>query len=184
MLITLLVTIFLALLAGAMVWLVFRTIRRRPPRYLIPAAIGATMLAFTIWNEYTWASRTTAALPAGVEVIERIVGSTPWQPWTFIFPRSDRMVALDRQSVRTNDRLPGLILVDLVLLERLMPARRTMLIIDCAGARQMNVPADAATLGAAIPEAADWDPMRRDGTLFRAVCEPATASSPSPLTVH
>ncbi len=184
MLISLLVTIFLALLAGAMVWLFFRTIRRRPPRYLIPAAIGAAMLAFTVWNEYTWASRTTAALPAGVEVIDRIAGSTSWQPWTYLFPRADRMVALDRQSLRTNDRLPGRVLVDLVLLERLMPARRTMLVIDCDGARQANVPGNATALDSATLEAARWAPMRRDGTLFRAVCEPARASSPATLTLH
>lgn len=180
MLISLLVTVLLALLAGAMVWLMFRVIRRRPPAYLIPAAIGATMLAFTIWNEYSWASRTVAALPAGVEVIDRIAGSTPWQPWTYIFPRTDRMVALDRPSTRTNDRLPGRRLVELVLLERLMPARRTALIIDCSDARQANVAADAAGLDDTGMGAAHWAPMRRDGALFRAVCQPETTPSPSP----
>lgn len=182
MLISLLVTVLLAVLAGAMVWLMFRVVRRKPPAYLIPAAIGATMLAFTIWNEYSWAPQTAAALPAGVEVIDWIAGSTPWQPWTYIFPRTDRMVAIDRPSTRTNDRLPGRRLVELVLLERLMPARRTMLIIDCDGARQANVAADAADLDGAGVGAASWASMRRDGTLFRAVCRPET--TPPPLPSH
>lgn len=173
MLISLLVTIFVALMAGVMVWLVYRVFRRPPPRFVIPAVIGATMLAFTIWNEYTWASRTT--LPAGVEVIERIAGTAPWQPWTYLFPRVDRMVAVDRQSIRTNERLPRHYLVELVLLERLMPARRTRLIVDCGTARQANVPPGEAALDAESLKAAAWAPMRRDASLFRAICDASQA---------
>lgn len=175
MLISLLVTLLLSLLAGAMVWLAFRTLGRKPPPFLIPAVIGATMLAYTIWSDYTWASRTTAALPAGVEVIERVAGATPWQPWTFLVPLADRMIAIDRPSTRTNDSLPGHYLVELVLLEHLMPARRTLLVIDCTEARQASV--GAAALEPSSLTAANWAPMRRDGTLFRAVCDPATAGS-------
>jgi len=182
MLISLLVTFLLALFAGAMVWLVFRTIRRKPPRYLIPAVVGATMLAYTIWNDYSWASRTAEALPAGVDVIERIEGPALWQPWTFLFPRADRMIAIDRFGILTNDRLPDHYLVELVLLEQYLPARRTQLAIDCANARQASI--DIAALDAAAVSAANWAPMRRDATLYEAVCTQAAASSDEPLTVR
>ncbi|MDZ3836656.1 MAG: hypothetical protein U0S49_04685 [Rhodospirillales bacterium] len=176
MLISLVVTFLLAFFAGAMVWLAYRTFRRKPPPFLIPAVIGATMIAFTTWTDYTWAARTTDALPAGVEVVERIEGGTPWQPWTLLFPRADRMVAIDRAGILKNERFPDHSLVELVLLERFMPARLTRVIIDCRGARQAS--AGAGALDAAAVEAASWAPMRRDGPLFRTVCA-SPASSPA-----
>jgi hypothetical protein len=178
MLTSLLVTFLLGIFAGAMIWLPYRTFRRKPPPFLVPAVIGATMIAFTTWNDYTWAARTADALPAGVEVIERIEGGTPWQPWTLLFPRADRMVAIDRAGILKNERFPDHSLVDLVLLERFMPARLTRMIIDCRGARQAS--AGPGALDAAAVEAASWAPMRRDGPLFRAVCAPPAAPAAAP----
>jgi hypothetical protein len=178
MLTSLLVTFLLGAFAGAMVWLPYRTFRRKPPPVLVPAVIGATMIAFTTWNDYTWAARTTEALPAGVEVIERIDGGTPWQPWTLLFPRADRMIAVDRAGILKNERFPDHSVVELVLLERFMPARLTRLLIDCRTARQASAAAGA--LDAAAVEKATWAPMRRDGPVFRAVCTPPAASSPAP----
>lgn len=182
MLTSLLVTFLLAFLAGAMAWLPYRTFRRNPPRFLIPTVIGATMLAFTIWNEYTWAPRTTATLPAGVEVVERIERRTPLQPWTLLFPRADRMVAVDRGGILTNERFPDHYLVELVLLERFMPGRLTRVIIDCRGARQASVGETALDAGAL--ETASWASMRRDGPLFRTVCAPPAASSAAPTALR
>lgn len=166
----LLATLFVAVFAGGFTWLVFRAMRRRPPRVLIPLVVGATMLSYTIWNAYTWASRTQEALPQGVEVIEKIPRTVFWQPWTFLFPQVDRMVAIDRVQIRSNERYPGYLLADLVLIERFTPARRAVMMVDCREARRADVTESLATLGEGLPPAGAWAPLRRDSSLFRAVC--------------
>jgi hypothetical protein len=104
------------------------------------------------------------------------------QPWTLLFPRADRMVAVDRAGILTNERFPDHYLVELVLLERFMPGRLTRVIIDCRGARQASVGETALDAGAL--EAAPWAPMRRDGALFRNVCAPPAASSAAPTDLR
>ncbi len=173
----LLATLFVAGFAGAFTWLVFRAIRRRPPRVLIPLVVGAVMLSYTVWNAYSWAWRTAEALPQGVEVIEKIPKTIFWQPWTFLFPQVDRMVAIDRVQVRSNERFPGYTLVELVLIERFIPARRALILIDCRNGRRADVSERLTALGDALPPDKAWAPMRRDSSLFRAVCETAVKAS-------
>ena len=167
----LLATLFVAGFAGGFTWLVFRAMRRQPPRFLIPLVIGTVMLSYTIWNAYSWASRTAETLPQGVEVIEKIPRTIFWQPWTLLFPVVDRMVAIDRGSVRSNERFPGHNLVGLVLIERFTPARRALILVDCANARRADVSESLIALGGALPPDGAWSGMRRDSSLFRAVCD-------------
>lgn len=164
-------TLIVGVAAGGLIWLVFRTRRRRAPRFLIPLVTGGSMLAYAIWNEYSWASRAVDALPPGFEVIERIPQRAIWQPWTYAVPRTGRLIVLDRAQLRRNERYPGHVLVDLVLLERLLPARRVLIMLDCVNARQVDV-TDAALLtfeGGLPPETA-WSAVRQDGRLFQAAC--------------
>jgi hypothetical protein len=122
------------------------------------------------WSEYSWASRTAAALPAGVEVIERIAESRPWKPWTYLFPEVGRMIAIDRNGMRWNERFPGFVMVDVVVLERWLPARFLAQIIDCPNARLADVAATQSTDGA-LPPTGSWAVIRRDSSLYRAVCD-------------
>lgn len=157
--------------AALFTWVFFR-IRRRPmPRKLLPLIVGAAMLAYGIWSEYSWSWRTAEALPAGVEVIDRIAESRPWKPWTYLFPEVDSMVAIDRNSIRRNDRFPGLVMVDIVLLERWLAARYLVRIIDCPNARLADVTATTDLSEGAVPPANAWVGLRRDSKLYRAVCD-------------
>lgn len=166
----LLATALIGLTAGGMVWLAYRTRRRKPPGFLIPLATGAAMLGYAIWNEYSWASRAIAAFPPGFEVIDRIPQSSPWQPWTYLVPRTSRMIVLDRVQMRRNPRYPGLVLIELVLLERLLPAKRVMLIVDCRNARRSDVTDGGLGFDHGLPPENVWAPLQRDGALFKSVC--------------
>ena len=159
--------------AGGLVWLVFRTIRRRLPRFLIPMVVGAAMLAYAIWNEYSWASRTVAAFPAGIQVIERIPEHSPWRPWTYLAPPVSRLIVLDRAQVRRNERHPGYVLVELVLFERLIPAKGVILMLDCVDARRSDVTDHGLDPESGLPPATTWAPLRRDSPLFNAACASA-----------
>jgi hypothetical protein len=157
-------------------WLFFRTIRRPMPRRALPLAIGLAMIAYAIWSEYSWGWRTADLLPADVEVIDRLPDRSPWRPWTYLYPRVTRMIAVDRGSVRRNPAVPGVVMVDLVLLERWMPTRRAVRMIDCPGARMADVTNPAAFEAGGLPPADAWSDLRMDGPIYGAVC----AGQPDP----
>lgn len=155
---------------GGFTWLIYKARRRRAPRYLIPLIIGAGILGYTIWSEYSWATRTQAALPSEIIVIDRLTYRSPLQPWTYIVPRVNRLIAIDRANLRRNERLPGAVLVDVLLFERLLPTKRVVQVIDCTNARRADVTSDARFLEGELPAAASWAALRRDNPLSVAVC--------------
>ncbi len=65
-----------------------------PAAWLLPAGIGLSMVAYSVWNDYAWFDRAQASLPAGSQVL--VVGhdSQPWAPWTYLFPVETRFAAL------------------------------------------------------------------------------------------
>lgn len=68
----------------------------RLPKWAMPVAIGTAMIAFTIWNEYTWYPRARAQLPDTLVVVSAPEESTFYRPWTYAAPLVTRFVALDR----------------------------------------------------------------------------------------
>lgn len=163
-----------ALIVGAFTagftWLVYRARRRRPPRFLLPVLFGGGILGYAIWSEYSWAARTAEALPPEIVIVEELTVSNLWQPWTYLFPRINRLIAVDTGSFKRNEQLPGLVLIDLLLFERLVPTRRVIQIIDCLGAQRADVTSDEAFFQGVMPAGDRWAPLRSDSRLFRTVC--------------
>jgi hypothetical protein len=172
-------TLIVGALAALFTWLGFRALRRPLPRRVLPLVTGGAMLAFAVWSDYAWWWRTRAALPSGIEVIDTLPGRTLWRPWTFIYPSIGRMVAVDRAGVRTNPEHPDVRLVDVVLLERWMPAKRAPRLVDCAAARIANADDPAAFAADGLPAVEAWSPMRRESPLYAALCASAAAPSGS-----
>ena len=166
----LLATFAIGAAAAGFVWLVFRTVRRKAPRYLIPLAAGAAMLAYNIWSEYTWYGRTVAGLPDHVVVVNAIPYESGWQPWTLVFPRVNRLVAIDTTQTRKNDKLPGFILAELVLAQRHDPTVTVLQMYDCNQARRTDVATAGGFDEDGLPLGADWLPVDVDSPLFSAVC--------------
>lgn len=79
---------------------------KRLPRWIIPAFAGLGMLAYQVYNEYSWLDHKQIQLPASAQVVtiekERII----WRPWTFLFPMTTAFTVIDQDSLlssRTND---------------------------------------------------------------------------------
>lgn len=122
-------------------------LKERLPRWGLPATIGAAMLAFSVWNEYTWFSRSTAALPEAVQIILVPEERSPWRPWTYAFPVIARYMALDGTSLRAAPENPAFRQADLIFVERWVGTERVPLAFDCAGGRHADL-IDGAVLGA------------------------------------
>ncbi len=117
----------------------------RLPKWALPAAIGAGMIGFSVWSEYSWFGRVTDALPDAVEIILVPEDTSPFRPWTYLFPPSTRFMALDGTSMITSAQNTAYRQADLMFVQRWMPTQRVPVAFDCAGGRHADL-ADGATL--------------------------------------
>lgn len=170
MFIELIATVFAGIACAGIVLLVNRFLGQRLPKWLVPVAAGAGMLAMTVSNEYTWFSRTADTLPDGMDVAMTVEERSWLRPWTRIWPYTKRFVAVDSGTARTNENLPDQKLVDLYFFGRWSPVNQTPMLFDCAVA-QSALLIDGATFAqdGAITDA-DWQTMPADDPVLAAVC--------------
>lgn len=159
--------------AAALVYAVMHVARKlgRPlPRVVLPASIGAAMLVFAAWNEYSWSDRVIAQLPPRVVVLEEISVREAWRPWTLAFPVVTRFVALDRGAMRQGEG--GLRSGRILFVERWHPTQTLTLEVDCGDGRQrMLGPRGGET---------NWLPPDPSHPAVRAICDadlPQTGTS-------
>lgn len=71
----------------------------RLPPWLMPAGIGAAMVVYSVWSDYSWYERAVDRLPAGTEVLMVGRSTQIWAPWTYVSPVAVRFAALDPAQV-------------------------------------------------------------------------------------
>ncbi|MEM8751641.1 MAG: hypothetical protein AAGF90_01560 [Pseudomonadota bacterium] len=142
------------------------------PRYAAPAAAGVAMIAFTVWSEYTWFSRTEATLPDDVRVVSTFTESSMIRPWTKLAPYVDRFAAVDMASLRRNDAAPGQVMADVIVVARQSRNARLPVLVDCPGGRRADIADGVAFDDAGRVEDADWTLMAADDPLLAALCAP------------
>lgn len=121
-------------------------------KWAMPVVAGGAMIGVTVTNEYSWGARTAEGLPEGVVVIDDIQTSSWYKPWTFLWPQTVRLTALDTQAVQSRDDVPDVKLVDLYLFARWQPPAKVPQLLNCAEAKRADV-TDAAL---ADPTQAAW----------------------------
>lgn len=128
----------------------------RTPPWLLPAGIGLSMVTYSVWNDYSWYSRTAERLPEGSEILMVGRASQVWAPWTYLFPVEVRFAALDPTQIDAGSE-PGLRHAPIILVER----RGQTLIVpqdfDCEAGRIR-------------PARGEWAPAPGDDPAFAAVC--------------
>ncbi|MGB3146169.1 MAG: hypothetical protein WBA91_00265, partial [Paracoccaceae bacterium] len=108
----------------------------RLPRWIMPAGIGAAMLAFTIWNEYSWFPRVQAQLPESFKVASAPADRAFYRPWSYVFPLTQRFVGVDKTGMVLSPQGASVFIADAVVVRRWMPPVRLPVAFDCAkGAR-------------------------------------------------
>ncbi|MCL6285000.1 hypothetical protein M3P21_15825 [Ruegeria sp. 2012CJ41-6] len=170
MFLELIATVFAGIATAGLVMLLNRMLAGRLPKWLAPVGAGLAMIAVTISSEYSWYTRTAAALPEDVEVIETVDSRAIYRPWTYVAPYVDRFAALDRASVRTNPTLPDQRLADLYFFGRWAAVSKLPVLVDCAGSRRANL-VDGAEFGddGTVLDA-DWVATDDGDAVIRALC--------------
>jgi hypothetical protein len=142
----------------------------RLPRWVMPLAAGAAMIAMAIYNEYGWFPRTQGNLPAGMEIIETVEHRVWYRPWTYVKPYVERFVAVDMPTIRTHEGQPDHRLGDVYLFGRWAPVHKLPVLADCAGGRRaaltdgISFAADGSVTGV------DWADVAGDDPIVATMC--------------
>jgi hypothetical protein len=165
MLIDMIATISAGAGLGGIVLILRRFLWRGLPGWVLPAGIGAGMIGFAAWNEYTWYARTTAALPQGVTVVAAMQDRSILQPWSFVWPATTRFLALDGTAMQSSATNPEIRQAEVMVVQRWMATQRVPVGFDCATGEQADL--------------TDGTTMAPDGTLSQG--EWITAAPGDPL---
>lgn len=125
--------------AALFFWALVRSLKGRLPKWTIPAAAGAAMLAATISSEYGWYGRTVALMPERIVVAEAIEERAFYRPWTYLRPYVTRYVAVDLRSTRIHPAQPDQRIVDLVFYGRWARTAKVPMLFDCANGRRADI---------------------------------------------
>src|SRR5690554_2906613 len=161
------------ILAACMVYITRRSLARRGrrlPRWALPAVIGSCMIGFSIWNEYSWFTRISSQLPTTVAVVGQGQRSDFWAPWTYLWPVTTRFMAMDMQNRVASRQLPGLVVTELLLVERWQATRKVHLAFDCHERRRADLFGQARIEADGTLSGAKWQPVAPDDPLLRAAC--------------
>jgi len=158
MLYHLIAVLSLGIVAALAVYVARHWVGGRLPGYAYPIAVGAAMLAYNVWAEYDWYHRTSALLPAHIEVVETYETSAVLQPWTYLVPRINRFVAVDLSSKRRNEKAPGLVLASMLLIKRFEPTIEITSLFDCGNNRAAEIgPGVSFSAQTGLPDNVKWD---------------------------
>lgn len=171
MFLELIATIFAGIACAGIAMVLNLMTGKRLPKWIIPIAAGAGMIAMTISNEYTWFDRTAERLPEGVEIANTVDEQSWLRPWTQIWPYTKRFVAVDTATARRNENLPDQRMADLYFFGRWSPVNQAPMLFDCAGARSALLIDGAEFAADGTVANADWEAMPEDDPILKLVCE-------------
>jgi len=171
MAVTLIVSACVAALVAGVLLLGFKLLGRKPPKALVPAAMGLAVIAYVTFSRYTWQDTVMDRLPDTVTVIETGRGASPFEPWTYLWPRVTHFAAVDQAAVRHHPEIDGVFLIDLMLVAEGEPTRTVPQVVDCQTGRRALVDG-AVPLTPEILASDDlpWQLGRQPAALFEAVC--------------
>lgn len=142
----------------------------RLPKWIIPAAVGAGMLIFAVWNEYTWYPRVSGVLPESVVILSAPTDRVAYRPWTYLVPVSTRFVALDRGAMATSAENSNFRQADAMIVQRWMRTQRLPIAFDCTTGRSAELVDGATFAPDGTLTGATWVEAGAGDKLIEAAC--------------
>lgn len=152
---------------------IFKALRLRPPKGLLPLIAGASILGFHIMIEYTWFDRNVAELPDSLVVARTIHDREWWQPWTYIVPKIDRYVAFDAETMRIGGIDGDMAASVFYFVARYNPTLTVRQLYDCTQPRRIDLVGTAPFAEDGAPLEDDWMPIDANDPLRAALCREA-----------
>lgn len=143
------------------------------PKWALPAVIGAAMLAFSVWSEYSWYKRVTQGLPAEVVVILAPTEQSAFRPWTLLFPPTTRFLALDTTSLLTSETTPTIRQGTLFMVQRWGGTKRLPEAFDCENWRHASLVDGATVTAEGKLNNSVWLEAKADDPLMLTACPKA-----------
>lgn len=156
---------------GGTALILFRMSGRRLPEWLTPVGAAAGMLAMVIYLEYSWAGRFIAGLPEDIVVVSSNEHVSWMRPWTYAFPLTNRIIAVDNRVRQRTARNPDLVLTGVILQERWALTMGFKSIFDCANGRRADLTQNTSLDADGIPTSAEWYELGVDDPFLRVACE-------------
>lgn len=156
---------------GGMVWIVRRWTGERLPKWIVPLAGGVGLIGFTVWSEYDWFSRVSAALPPGIVVVSAPKVSMPLRPWTYVVPLTTRFTAIDHRVTASHPDNPALRVAREIAYTRWGGTADRMIMVDCAGNRQALMGPGMVPDANAEMTGVDWIAVGAEDGFQQAACQ-------------
>ena len=138
----------------------------RLPKWATPAAIGASMILFSVWNEYDWYPRTLASLPGDPVVATAVEETKLYRPWTFLFPLVTRFIAVDRAQAKDGE----VFATNAYVVVRWGPTQVVPVAFDCARRVRADLIGGGKLNEDGTLTGADWSAPGAEDELVRAAC--------------
>lgn len=138
------------------------------PKWVMPAAAGLVMLGVTVWGEYSWYPTLRAGLPDSVAVLRTGESRAAWRPWTYVVPLTLRVMALDRDKLRSP--APGIAETELLLFQRWAPLQVVTVAYDCKAGARADLGAGARVTETGELVGAKWHPLDATDEGLKAAC--------------
>lgn len=151
-------------------WVLRRVAGVTLPRWIVPASAGLAMLAFSIWNEYSWFDRVSAKIEPPVVVAMALSERSPLRPWTFVRPITLRFLAVDLGGVVVSSTDPAVRLVPVLMVSRWAPTRGLTVAVDCAAARRADLPEGEASDADLARRPLAWQDVGPEDPILVAAC--------------
>ncbi len=174
MLVHLITSLVVTAIVLLMVWAIYKTRSKRMPGGMYPLVAAISIIAYGIYTEYSWESRTLSQMPESIRVVHEISRPSVFSPWAYLIPRTSQLSLIDSAALRTNEKQPGLIMTDLLIMQRLYPTVRLPMMIDCQKNARADLQADQRFTEGGLPEGVEWVSLKPDHVLLKAACEPDT----------
>mgnify|MGYP001168465813 CR=1 FL=1 len=172
MLFNLIAALMSGVLGASVAYALYRLSNRRLSRAIIPFAMALGMIGYNVWNEMSWYSRTSAALPNRFVVIEDGPPvSSPISPWTYIVPRIDKFRVLDTQSVQPLPKSDGRYLAKVHDIERYLGSRDSSVIVDCGTKEQAEITAATSFNEDGLPSNVAWGKIAPVNHIAGSICK-------------
>ncbi len=180
MLFHLIAVFMIGVLGASVAYIAFRLSGRRLSKAIIPFAAGLAMLAYSIWNESTWFTRTLGALPPSFALVEKgqpVV--SPLSPWTYLLPRTDSFLVLAVRAIQPLPASEGRYLAQVHKVSRFDPVAKSSWVVDCQSQLQAEIVASTKFDANGLPSNPVWSKADDHNAIAKAVCTRIAAPTPA-----